>query len=375
MLARFFLAMFRAGVILTLIDVVSSRRLFPPKILHTIDGKYDESWRPPNVSSLAALAELAVDANVLVAFLDDAGPGARCAWDSVTATTTSRRNHNNILLRNAHRYIAARFLRLATLHRSALGSTAALDGPNSVWPPPNGNFSHDEGGNCAMLFLRAGELPPRNQEEWNLAEQRQMVLRLPIFVEDNNDKLATAKSPMAALFRVKDFVTSASAVPKVSFKHGMGEGAQMQAVQVNWVEKGDKDGDGGQVKERQVAVLQHLGEEVSISSFVGHTFTFRWRHNRSLIGFVTVTRDDQTFVAVHGMLQSCAAGLAPRLHDPHIHTILSRSPSPTNPSSFPPFPSQRPPSQHEQRRTPGGRRGGHRSCHKGGHSLCGRECG
>ena len=50
------------------------------KILHTVDGHYDESWRAQNLTSLSALAELTAQSAVLVAYLDDTAGKDSCAF-------------------------------------------------------------------------------------------------------------------------------------------------------------------------------------------------------------------------------------------------------------------------------------------------------
>merc|ERR1712166_510919 len=100
------------------------------KILHTVDGHYDESWRPQNLTSLSALAELTAQSAVLVAYLDDTAGADSCAFGTRDAPGKNVRGFDPILLRHAQRSVASRFLATALIYRSSLAAA-----PKGSWPP------------------------------------------------------------------------------------------------------------------------------------------------------------------------------------------------------------------------------------------------
>lgn len=126
-------------------------------------------------------------------------------------------------------------------------------------------------------------------------------------------------STSKGLGEVKTLVQRGSRMEEIEFEHQLTPFADTrdQTVLVYWVNPSERE-----VVEKRVGQLLPR-KQLRISSFIGHSFTFRRSHDGSLIGFTHLTRTTvQPFAIEDGLLHKCTADLHATVHDPHLERNL-----------------------------------------------------
>jgi len=285
-----------------------SKSFATTRILHaTEDRRYDDSWRPLNITSKAQLDELLRAeqpampddhevAHWLIALVADVvvEQGGKACGEA----------YEDWHLRSAHRHWPSRFLKLGQVllsnvdggvdqWREIVGATDAAD------PQAAEQSIHDN--TCAVVLVAPGQ-------SWS---QRTLLYKLRSWEKGHRRNVISALQRATKMPGVVIWNTRPESV-SVSYYKAESESTKTHSAQM---------------------VIEDLrpGRKFVTDTYIGHIFVVqRYQSDRAdprnltdVLGFFAVSREQETFFITDDMLQSCASHLHENVLDDHVRNLIA----------------------------------------------------